>query len=364
LEREGFEVNRLGFIFVPKTQIRQRKTEDLYQFRKRLVETLAGLEIKVVYIDYDFMKVKEFWDSCDLIREAEDYPKNPNRLCDWCSFKNYCTEGKDYDMILPSSERRQIDNVQMKKALWIYGPPFSGKTYFANQFPNPIMLNTDGNIKFVDAPYIPIRNEVTMDGRIKKETQAWVVFKDAIGELEKKQNDFETIIVDLLEDCYEHCRLYIYKKEGIEHESDNSYKYWDMVRTEFLSTIKRLVNLDYNIVLISHEDSSQDLTKKTGDRITRIAPNLKEKTANKIAGMVDVVARVMVEDDGRFLSVKTSEVEFGGGRLSIKSKRIPLNYEEFLRIYDSHTAGAVIPEYTATEGSNEEKRTRRTKTQE
>jgi phage nucleotide-binding protein len=338
LEREGFKVNRLGFIFIPKTSIRQKKTEDLYQFRKRLIETLAKMEIQVVYVDYDFQRVKEFWDSCEAIREATEFPKKQTKLCDWCSFQKYCLEGIDY-MLLPSAERRSIDAVS-KKVIWIYGAPFTGKTYFTNRFPNPLMLNTDGNIKFVDAPYIAIKNEVTVEGRLTKTKLAWEVFKDTIAELEKKQNEFETIIVDLLEDTYEHCRLFIYEKLGIEHESDNSFKAWDMVRTEFLSTLKRLANLDYNVLLVSHEDMSKDVTKRTGDKITRIAPNIAEKVANKVAGMVDIVARVVNEDDERFLTFKTSEVEFGGGRLTLPTKKILLNYEDFLKIYDgAQTAG-------------------------
>lgn len=333
LEREDFNVNRLGFIFIPKTSIRQKKTEDLYQFRKRLIETLSGMEIQVIHVDYDFQKVKEFWESCEAIKEATEYPKNPTNLCDWCQFKLYCKEGIDYNM-LPSSERRQIDAVQ-KKVIWIYGAPFTGKTYFANKFQNPLMLNTDGNVRFVDAPYVAIKNEVTVEGRLTKTKLAWAIFKDTIAELEKKQNDFETIILDLLEDTYEHCRLYMYDKLGIEHESDNSFKAWDMVRTEFLSTLKRLINLDYNIVLISHEDTSKDMTKRTGDKITRIAPNIQEKAANKIAGMVDIVARVINEDDERFLTFKTSEVEFGGGRLTLLAKKIPLEYGAFVKIYES-----------------------------
>jgi len=332
LERDGYNVQRIGFIFVPKTSIRQKKTEDLYQFRKRLTETLSKLEVQVVYLDYDFQNVKEFWDSCDLIGETTEFPKNQTNLCNWCEFQKYCLEGIDY-MLLPSAKRRPMDAVT-KKVIWIYGAPFTGKTYFANKFPNPLMLNTDGNVRFVDAPYIAIRNEVTVEGRLTKTRLAWDIFKDAIAELEKNQNDFETIILDLLEDTYEHCRLFMYDKLGIEHESDNSFKAWDMVRTEFLSTLKRLINLDYNIVLISHEDMSKDVTKRTGDKITRIAPNIQEKAANKIAGMVDIVARVINEDDERFLTFKTSEVEFGGGRLTLMTKKIPLEYEAFVKIYE------------------------------
>ena len=58
----------------------------------------------------------------------------------------------------------------------------SGKTTFANGFPEPLILNTDGNIQYVDAPYIAIRDQVSMEGRIKKVKFAWEVFKEAVDE--------------------------------------------------------------------------------------------------------------------------------------------------------------------------------------
>ena len=160
-------------------------------------------------------------------------------------FNNYYSiiQGWDY-MLLPKNERRNL-NATKKKVVWLYGAPFSGKTFFANQFPDPLMLNTDGNIKFVDAPYIRIRDEVKVEGRQTKRTLAWDVLKDTISELEKKENTFKTIVVDLLEDLYEYCRLYMYQQMGITHESDDSFRAWDKVRGEFLNTLKRLMNLDY-----------------------------------------------------------------------------------------------------------------------
>lgn len=246
--------------------------------------------------------VVNFLLSVKTICEATDFPKNETRLCRYCEYFEYCQKGLDY-MLLPKNERRNVTGVSRRR-VWIYGAPFSGKTTFANEFPDPLMLNTDGNITFVDAPYIAIKNIVEVEGRITKTTLAWQVFKDVISELEKKDNDFKTIVVDLLEDLYEHCRLYMYDKLNIEHESDDSFRAWDKVRTEFLSTIKRLMNLDYeNIILISHEDSSKDLTRRSGDKITNIKPNIQDKIANKIAGMVDIVARVVAEDSDRWLSV-------------------------------------------------------------
>ena len=185
-------------------------------------------------------------------------------------------------MLLPKNERRNIEKVE-KRVIWIYGAPFSGKTTFANAFPDPLMLNTDGNIKFVDAPYIHIKDEVKVEGRMTKRTAAWEAFKDVVAELEKKGNTFKTIVVDLVEDLYEYCRVYMCGQMGITHESDDSFKAWDKVRTEFLNTLKRLVNLEYeNIILISHEDTSKDITKRAVTKSRQSSRTCRKRSQTKL----------------------------------------------------------------------------------
>lgn len=336
----GKKIRNLYFLFVPKVNIKQKKTETLHTFRTRLLSGLKMVQPSLVKIEYDQNKVIEFLIRTKRTLEASEYPKDQGWLCNYCEYKDYCQKGIDY-MLLPKNERRNIEKIE-KKVVWIYGAPFSGKTTFANCFPDPLMLNTDGNIKFVDAPYLPIKDVVTTSGRMTNRKLAWECFKETIAELEKKENTFKTIIVDLLEDCYEHCRLYMYQQMGITHESDDSFKAWDKVRTEYLSTLKRLMNLDYeNIILISHEDTSKDITKRGGDKITAIKPNLQEKAANKVAGMVDIVARVVADGDKRVLSFKADEVVFGGGRLTVATTEIPLDYDAFLAVYDEANKNAV-----------------------
>ena len=100
--------------------------------------------------------------------------------------------------------------------------------------------------------------------------------------------------------------------------------------------------LDYeNIILISHEDCSKDITKKGGDKLTSIKPNLQDKVATKVAGMVDIVARVVADGDIRILSFKSNEVIFGGGRLTTKTNEIALDYDAFLEVYDEANKAAV-----------------------
>lgn len=340
LTHPGQRIRNMYFLIVPKVKIRQKKTETLMQFRDRLQEALKDAEPTLLPVQYDPMKIVDFLTDVKHMVEATDFPKNPNHFCGWCEYEEYCQKGWDY-MLLPKNERRGL-NATKKKVVWLYGAPFSGKTFFANQFPDPLMLNTDGNIKFVDAPYIAIRDTVTVEGRITKRKLAYEVFMDTVAELEKKQNDFRTIVVDLLEDVYELCRVYICDRQGWKHESDDSFRAWDMVRSEFLNTLKRLVNLDYeNIILISHEDRSRDLTRKGGDKISSIKPNLQDKMANKVAGMVDLVARIVADDNERVLSFKTSEVIFGGGRLTVHNKEIPLDYEAFGKVYEEANQKAV-----------------------
>ena len=329
----NIKIRNMYFVFAEKTMIRQKKTEDLNQFRLRLKNTLQDASVQVRQVKFDKDKVIDFMQSQINALTCTDYIKTPNRLCDFCEYQSYCENKEDLNMALPSTNRVEVEKASKKK-IWIYGAPFSGKTTFADKAPTPLNLNTDGNVKYVTMPRIAIKDEVTTEGRITKRKFAWEIFKEAIDDLEKG-SDFETIVVDLLEDTYEYCRLFMYDQLGITHESDDSFRAWDKVRTEFLSNIKRLLSLDYNIILISHEDTSKDLTKKGGDKITAIQPNINEKVAKKISGMVDIVLRA-IEDDGTYtLNFKTNEYIFGGGRLQgITTKEIPSDWNDVCRIYD------------------------------
>ena len=337
----GIKIRKLYFVFVQKVQIRQKKTEDLNQFRLRLKSTLQDAQVQVKEVSYDVNKVFDFMQNQVKILTCSDYIKTPSKLCDWCEYQNFCENGEAINMALPSTNRVEVKKDSFKK-VWIYGQPYSGKTTFADQAPTPLNLNTDGNVKYVTMPRLAIKDEVTTEGRITKRKFAWEIFKEAISDLEKG-SDFETIVVDLLEDTYEYCRLYMYDQLGITHESDDSFRAWDKVRTEYLSNIKRLLNLDYNIILISHEDTSKDLTKKGGDKVTAIMPNLNEKASKKIAGMVDLVARLVVDGDKRTLNFKSDEVVFGGGRLQgVKTTEIPLSWDALCEVYDE-AIGKVVP---------------------
>lgn len=231
--------------------------------------------------------------------------------------------------MLPENKKRDVQTSKKVK-LYLYGSPMSGKTTFANKFPDVLMLNTDGNIQYIDSPYISIRDQISMDGRIKKVKYAWEIFKESVEEIIAGGHQYKTIVIDLIEDVYEACRVYMYNKLEIEHESDAGYgKGYDMIKTEFLTTMKRILNSDYNIILLSH-DKIEEVKFKNGTSITSYTVNLQEKIAKKLAGMVDITARIVQDgDNNRFIDFTYNDYVFGGNRIGLQQTKIPLNIEEF-----------------------------------
>jgi len=103
----GKYIRNLFFLFVPKVNIKQKKTEDLSEFRKRILDELKGVEPELVQIEYDPNKVINFLLNTKHTIEATEFNKNPGYLCNWCEFQQYCeSNGEiDYDIIYPWERR-------------------------------------------------------------------------------------------------------------------------------------------------------------------------------------------------------------------------------------------------------------------
>ena len=249
-------------------------------------------------------------------------------------------------MIIPKIEK-PVTKATMKKILWFYGKPCSGKTTLADQFPNPIMLNTDGNrIVNGKGEVIAIKDDITRTGNAVKVTDAWDVFKNAIEWLETKPGNYRTVVVDLVEDTRRFCRKAIYKKLGIEHEHDAGFgKGYDMVETELLSTWMRLLNLDYEyIILLSHEDSSKNINTTAGASVTCISPNgLPEKLANTLWGRVTAVGRVINNGKRRYISFAVDGVTFGDAHVKLNKLEVPLSYEGVMDAFGIETPATPAP---------------------
>jgi hypothetical protein len=101
LVRPDIKINHLKYVFVPKIGIRQKKDETIHQFRQRLREQLEASEIKIIEVPFDSDSVSQFQECCQALGDVKDFPKNETKLCDWCSFKEYCqSDGAEDWMII------------------------------------------------------------------------------------------------------------------------------------------------------------------------------------------------------------------------------------------------------------------------
>lgn len=99
--RPDIHINHLKYVMIPKVNIRQKKTESLWEFRQRLQERLEASEIKIIEVSYDDASVTQFEKCCQLLETVEKFPKNPTKLCGWCNYQKYClSNGKEDWMIL------------------------------------------------------------------------------------------------------------------------------------------------------------------------------------------------------------------------------------------------------------------------
>lgn len=240
------------------------------------------------------------------------------------------------ELTLPNNEDFNIPKIQ-KRVIWLYGKPFSGKSTLASKAPNPFFLNTDGNAQYLGVPYRHVSDMVQTRGRLTERMSGWEVLKGYLDLLSKGNDQYNTIVIDLLNDVYEMCRIYMYDKLGITHESDDSFRAWDKVRLEFLSVMRKIVSLPYdNIILISHEDDTKDFTSRSGEKYTSIKPKMQDKVADSIAGMCAFVGRCYVDKGEYKMAISPSDVVFGGGRLNTGNIVIDQDWSEIEKLFDTY----------------------------
>lgn len=175
---------------------------------------------------------------------------------------------------------------------FIWGETMSGKSYFSSYFPNPLVLNTDGNSKQGQAPSIQIRNIRDANGKLQQ--SAIKQLDDIITALQVEnpkrppKEQFQTIVIDVIDDICVMIEQAICINEGVQALSDIAYgKGYAMFNTALQQFVMDLKALPMNVIYISREISTTD--ENTG--ITTYRQSLKDKYYNMVNGNCDLVIR-------------------------------------------------------------------------
>lgn len=186
------------------------------------------------------------------------------------------------------------------KNFFIWGSPMTGKSYFSSFFPNPLILNTDGNSKQGSAPSIQLRNIRNEAGGLKqsviKQLDDIVIALQVENPKRPADQQFKTIVVDVIDDVCIQIEQAICLDAGVQALSDIPYgKGYAMFNTALQQFVMDLKALPLNVIYISRELAITD--ENTG--VTTYEPSLKTKYYNIVNGNCDVVIRTKKIGDGQ-----------------------------------------------------------------
>lgn len=186
------------------------------------------------------------------------------------------------------------------KNFFIWGSPMTGKSYFSSFFPNPLILNTDGNSKQGSAPSIQLRNIRNEAGGLKqsviKQLDDIVIALQVENPKRPADQQFKTIVVDVIDDVCIQIEQAICLDAGVQALSDIPYgKGYAMFNTTLQQFVMDLKALPLNVIYISRELAITD--ENTG--ATTYEPSLKAKYYNIVNGNCDVVIRTKKIGDGQ-----------------------------------------------------------------
>ena len=144
---------------------------------------------------------------------------------------------------------------------FIYGETMSGKSYLANEFPNPIVLNTDGNAEANSVPSIQLLNDKDKSGRITNS----VIEMIKIAVCDELTPPGKPRLKSLSEIPY-----------------GKGYDFFNQAITELVIDLKAL---PMNVIYISRQISEYD----DNGNATKDKPSLKDKYVNLINGNSDLM---------------------------------------------------------------------------
>ena len=205
------------------------------------------------------------------------------------------------DIDIFSIQPHQVSRDLRGYSVFFYGGWKTGKTTIASKFPNALLLAFEKGYN-------------ALAGVRPQPINSWAEFKKVLRQLKdtRAKEMFETIIVDTADIAYDYCTKYICDNAqrsdggyGVDSISDIPFgKGYGMVEKEFDTALRSIVQMDYGLVIISHE-TDKTFTDEAGNQYNKIVPTLDKRANNICARMCDIVgySRAVTDKDGN-LSTK------------------------------------------------------------
>lgn len=213
-------------------------------------------------------------------------------------------------------------------SVMFYGTPKSGKTTIASRFPGSLILAFE-------------KGYSAIPGIMAKPINSWGDFKKVLSELRDPavKERFQTICIDTADIAYLYCEKYICSREStanISYDSVASIPYgkgYKLCQQEFDECIRRILQMDYGLVLISH---AQDKTFKNenGEEYNQIVPTLDNRARLVCERTCDIIGFSTIVDTeegpATKLFLRGTPRFIAGSRFKYTPDVIDFNYESLV----------------------------------
>lgn len=200
----------------------------------------------------------------------------------------------------------------------IYGKPKVGKTTLASKFPNNLLIAFEKGYNAVG-------------GIIAQDITKWAEFKQVIRQLDKKEakEKFDTITIDTITEAWIMCEKYVCVQNNVQKISEIPWgQGYAACKEEFAKSLRDITMMGYGLVLIAHSGRRIEIDEK-GSEIEFISPEMPKRCYEIVNQLVDIIAYISSEPDGRFLYTRATNNIMAGSRFPYLKEKIPLGYENF-----------------------------------
>jgi hypothetical protein len=205
----------------------------------------------------------------------------------------------------------------------LYGKAKSGKTTAATQFPKALLCAFEKGYNAIG-------------GILAQDIVKWSDFKMVVRQLEKPEahERFETIIIDTISIAWDLCEQYICAQHGVQKINDIEWGAgYVACKKEFESTLRKITQLGYGVVLIAHNATRIEKTAD-GSEIEIISPELPKRAAEICNGIVDIIGYIGNEykdgENQRWLYTRETPTLFAGSRFKYLAPKIKFGYQELV----------------------------------
>lgn len=199
----------------------------------------------------------------------------------------------------------------------------SGKTTAAAQFPKALLCAFEKGYNAIG-------------GIRAQDIVKWSDFKMVLRQLEKPEAHaaFETIIIDTISIAWDLCEQYICAQNSVQKISDIEWGGgYIACKKEFESTLRKITQLGYGVVLIAHNSTRIEKTAD-GSEVEIISPELPKRAAEICNGIVDIIGYIGNEykdgENHRWLYTRETPTLFAGSRFKYLAPKIKFGYQELV----------------------------------